>query len=100
MIYSRLMKKINVSALIFLILTLANSATAQVNQGMSLDRLNRIDKVMQDYIDQDQLSGNVIYIARNGETVYHKALGQRDVAANDNMERSDIFRIASQSKAI
>ena len=100
MIYSRLMKKINVSALIFLILTLANSATAQVNQGMSLDRLNRIDKVMQDYIDQDQLSGNVIYIARNGESVYHKALGQRDVAANDNMERSDIFRIASQSKAI
>ena len=76
------------------------TATAQVNQGMSLERLSRIDSVMQDYIDQEKLSGTVVYIARNGQPVFHKAFGHRDVAANDNMERSDIFRIASQSKAI
>jgi len=75
-------------------------AQAQVNQGMSEERLSRIDGVMQDYIDQEKLSGNVIYIMRNGKPVYHKAFGLRDVATNDPMEQDDIFRIASQSKAI
>jgi CubicO group peptidase (beta-lactamase class C family) len=75
-------------------------AQAQVNQGMSEERLSRIDGVMQDYIDQEKLSGNVIYIMRNGKPVYHKAFGLRDVATNDTMEQDDIFRIASQSKAI
>lgn len=96
----RLTKKINFAAIVFFLLISVNSSLAQINQGMSSERLNRIDTVMQDYIDQDKLSGNVIYVARNGVTVYHKAFGKRDVAANDNMERSDIFRIASQSKAI
>lgn len=79
---------------------IGSAAQAQVNQGMSEERLNRIDGVMQNYIDQEKLSGNVIYIMRNGKLVYHKAFGLRDVAANDTMEQDDIFRIASQSKVI
>lgn len=83
-----------------LVLCLGQPANAQVSQGMSNERLSRIDTVMQDYIENEKLAGNVVYIARNGHPVYHKAFGKRDVAANDNMERSDLFRIASQSKAI
>jgi CubicO group peptidase (beta-lactamase class C family) len=85
---------------LILILFLGTSAHAQVNQGLSLERLSRIDGVMQDYVDQEKLAGNVIYITRNGVPVYHKAFGFRDVASNDTMERTDMFRIASQSKAI
>lgn len=85
---------------LIIIIYATSAAYAQVNQGMSLDRLSRIDTVMQDYIDQEKLAGNVIYVTRNGMPVYYKAFGLRDVASNDNMERTDMFRIASQSKAI
>ncbi|MDG1439026.1 MAG: serine hydrolase, partial [Emcibacteraceae bacterium] len=93
-------KKSTFAMLLLLLFASGSAAYAQVNQGLSLERLNRIDEVMQAYIDQDKMSGSVVYIARNGHPVYHKAFGLRDVAANDDMERSDIFRIASQSKAI
>lgn len=87
--------------LLICLLTYAGQiANAQVEQGMSVERLNRIDTVMQEYVDQDKLAGNVVYITRNSHPVYHKAFGMRDIASNDNMQRSDMFRIASQSKAI
>lgn len=94
------MVKANQILFICLLFCAGQIANAQVNQGMSLERLNRIDAVMQDYVDQDKLAGNVVYITRNGQPVYHKAFGMRDVASNDNMKRNDMFRIASQSKAI
>lgn len=84
----------------FIFLLSVTYTNAQIKQGMSIERLGRIDAVMQEYIDQDKLAGNVVYISRNGVPVYHKAFGKRDVAANDNMEISDLFRIASQTKAI
>ncbi|MCP5382320.1 MAG: beta-lactamase family protein [Kordiimonadaceae bacterium] len=76
------------------------NAYAQINQGMSIERLDRIDGVMQDYIDQEKIGGAVVYIARNGMPVYHKAFGMRDIASKDPMKRDNMFRIASQSKAI
>mgnify|MGYP002632171181 FL=1 len=80
--------------------TFLSFANGQTNQGMSLERLDRIDGVMQDYIDQKKLSGNVVYIARNGQTVYHKSFGLSDVAAKKPMNKNAMFRIASQSKAL
>lgn len=67
--------------------------------GISPDRLSRIDRMCQEAIDSGQAPGIVALIARNGKIVYHKAFG----AANDTghpLEKDDIFRIASQTKAI
>lgn len=94
--------KNNTKFLYLFLFTIAftNIGQAQINQGMSLDRLSRIDAVMQEYVDQEKLAGNVVYVARNGASVYHKSFGMRDVEAKAPMNRNAMFRIASQTKAI
>lgn len=68
--------------------------------GMSGDRLSRIDIVIQQYIDSNWIPGATAIIARHGRIVYHKSFGLRDVESGDKLENSDIFRIASMTKAI
>ena len=68
--------------------------------GMSSDRLQRLTDVMQAYVDDGQIAGLVILIAKDGRVPYHRAFGYRDLEAQDPMEEDDIFRIASQTKAI
>lgn len=70
------------------------------NVGMSSERLSRIDDMITDAIDEAQIPGAVALIARDGKIVYHKAFGMADNQAGRKMKKDDIFRIASQSKAI
>ena len=66
----------------------------------SSERLTRIDAMVNDAIAAGAIPGAVVFIARNGKVVLHKAYGVRDVGTKVPMRRDDIFRIASQSKAI
>ncbi len=68
--------------------------------GMSTERLQRVDHILQQYVSQNTLPGMVAIIVRNGQIVYHKAFGMADVSSNRPMKTDDIFRIASMSKAI
>ncbi len=68
--------------------------------GMSSERLARIDNVVKEYIAKKWIPGAVILIARNGKIVLHKAYGTNDDAKQTALRKDDIFRIASQSKAI
>ncbi|MEK6476557.1 serine hydrolase domain-containing protein [Catalinimonas sp. 4WD22] len=68
--------------------------------GMSAERLQRIDAMCQEAIEEGQVPGIVALVARNGKIVYHKAFGKANNATNEAMEKDAIFRIASQSKAI
>lgn len=68
--------------------------------GISTERLKLIDQMIQEEIDSGHIPGAVALIARNGKIVYHKAFGMADNQANRKLERDEIFRIASQSKAI
>lgn len=68
--------------------------------GISSDRLARIDNMFEESISQEDIPGVVALIARNGKIVYHKAFGMADNENRREMEKNDIFRIASQSKAI
>jgi len=70
------------------------------NVGMSSERLSRIDSICQKAIKNGEVPGMVALVARNGKIVYHKAFGVSDSPANKPMQKDDIFRIASQSKAI
>ncbi len=67
---------------------------------MSPERLSRIDKTVQEYINQKWLVGAVAIIYRNGNLAYYKAFGKDDVDKNTPMQKDEIFRIASQTKAI
>ena len=68
--------------------------------GMSEERLMRIDAMLTEAVAQNQIPGAVALVARNGKIVYHKAFGMADNEAGRSLQRDDIFRIASQTKAI
>lgn len=77
---------------------LAESSAASV--GMSEERLARIDVMCNEAIAKNQVPGIVALVARNGKIVYHKAFGKSDNETGRDLLRDDIFRIASQTKAI
>lgn len=70
------------------------------NVGISTERLQKIDKVLQHYIETQKLPGAVVLVARYGKVVYFQAFGSMNVAAKTPMRHDTIFRIASMSKPI
>jgi CubicO group peptidase (beta-lactamase class C family) len=68
--------------------------------GISPDRLARIDAMAESAIKDGDVPGVVALVARNGKIVYHKAFGSADNATGRALKKDDIFRIASQTKAI
>jgi CubicO group peptidase (beta-lactamase class C family) len=70
------------------------------NNGFSSERLSNIDTVFSDYVAKGKLPGAVVLVARNGKIVYHQAIGMSDMEQNIPMQKDNIFRIASQTKAI
>ncbi len=68
--------------------------------GISSERLSRIDEMCENAIKEGQVPGIVSLVARNGKIVLWKAYGMAENEKSRKMERDEIFRIASQSKAI
>jgi len=68
--------------------------------GMSSERINRIDAMCRKAVADGDVPGIAALVARNGKIVYYKAHGYSDNPAKKVLKRDDIFRIASQSKAI
>jgi CubicO group peptidase (beta-lactamase class C family) len=70
------------------------------SQDMSSERLSRIDAMLNEAVTSGSIPGAVALVARNGKIVYHKAFGMADNESGREMKTDDIFRIASQTKAI
>lgn len=68
--------------------------------GFDPARLSRIDTWLQKLVADRQIPGAVAMIVQDGRIAYHKAFGVRDLSSNVPMRTDDIFRIASQTKAI
>lgn len=68
--------------------------------GFSSERLARIDQTINEHLNAGHIPGAVVFIARNGKTIYHKSFGYSDVDNKTALKKDDIFRMASQSKAI
>ena len=68
--------------------------------GMSLERLNKIDKIFNEGISEHKIPGAVIAIARQGKLIYYKAFGMQDVEKNIPMSKDSIFRIYSMTKPL
>jgi len=79
-------------------------ATLQVatpeSAGVSSERLKRIDANLSAWVQNGKTNGCVALIVRNGKIVYHKAFGYNDPARKELIKPDEIFRIASQTKAI
>jgi CubicO group peptidase (beta-lactamase class C family) len=68
--------------------------------GFSSERLERLHAVMQQLVDQKQLSGIVTLLARHGKMAEECAYGQKDMASGAPMTTDTIFRIYSMTKPI
>jgi CubicO group peptidase (beta-lactamase class C family) len=102
------MKKNLFSQVIFLILIVLSSCTQSTtlkesdpaSAKMSAERLVRIDKMLQQYVDSGWVAGSVGFIARNSKIIYNMSFGVSDLDSKTPLRSDDIFRIASQTKAI
>ena len=68
--------------------------------GMSDERIARIDRMCSEAVDEGNLPGIVALVVRDGKIVLWKAYGMADNDQGRAMKRDDIFRIASQTKAV
>ena len=64
------------------------------------ERVERIDRALQRYVDENRIGGAVALVLRDGQPVYERAVGWSDKEAGRWMTTDTIFRIASQTKAI
>ena len=71
-----------------------------VHADVSAERLTRLDGFLEAYVADGKLPGAVLQVTHDGETVYHRAAGHRDIEAGAPMQPDTIFRIASMSKAV
>jgi CubicO group peptidase (beta-lactamase class C family) len=87
------------AALVFTIAALPARADV-VRNGFSVERLQRLDALLDGYVNDGRVGGIVALVLRDGKPVYQRATGWRDKEAGRKMTMDTIFRIASQSKAL
>ena len=70
------------------------------NVGFSSSRLSRIDSMLNKYTMDNTMPNAVTFIAKNGQIVHYKTYGYSNIEKKQALKSNDIFRIASQTKAI
>ena len=90
-----------------LLLLATNTAWAQFTESDPLDstgfvqeRLGKIDAVINAEITSGKIPGAVALIVKNGQLAYFKSFGFADIDTQTPMEKDNIFRLASMTKAI
>jgi CubicO group peptidase (beta-lactamase class C family) len=68
--------------------------------GLSSSRLERVNRAMQKYVDQNLFAGVIVLVARQGQVACLQKFGWQEIAANRPMAWDTIFRIYSMSKPI
>ena len=68
--------------------------------GFSSERLAIIDSLLNDFVKKGIMPNAVTFISRNGKIVHNKAFGFKNIIQKQLLKKNDIFRIASQTKAL
>jgi CubicO group peptidase (beta-lactamase class C family) len=68
--------------------------------GFSSERLARLHALMQQTVDQKQLSGIVTLLARHGKVIDYRAYGHKDMTTGAPMTKDAIFRDFSMTKPV
>lgn len=76
------------------------TVSTPTDAGFSADRLQRLDEFLQQMIDDSRAPNVVTFVAHRGKIVHHKTFGYRNVERKEILQKDDIFRWASQTKAI
>lgn len=68
--------------------------------GMKADILASAARLFRDAVEQKELHGAVLLVARRGTIVMHEAIGERDRAGQRPMTLDTVFHVASNTKPI
>ena len=75
-------------------------SVAPASVGLSEARLERLEQVVQGYVDEEAIAGAVTLVARKGGQAHVSGYGMADRASKTPMSPDTIFRIASMTKPI
>jgi CubicO group peptidase (beta-lactamase class C family) len=76
------------------------SGADTLRSGFSVERLARVDALLDGYVNDGRVAGIVALVLRDGKPVYQHAVGWADKEADRKMAMDTEFRIASQTKAL
>jgi CubicO group peptidase (beta-lactamase class C family) len=68
--------------------------------GISSQRLNLLDRVLREHVEEGKVAGLVAGVVRHGKLVYLEAMGWQNIALEQPMTSDSIFQIRSMSKPI
>ncbi len=68
--------------------------------GLSSERLERVDALVERHIEAERIAGAVTLVARDGRIAHLQAHGVADLESGAPMQTDAIFRIASMSKPV
>lgn len=68
--------------------------------GLSAEKLQAVDRAMNQLVEDGKLPGGVVLVARRGQIAYLKSFGKKELATGQPMTNDTIFRIYSMSKAV
>ena len=68
--------------------------------GLSIERLQKLEKTMHEFVDQGKLSGVQTVILRNGMIGHYDTYGHADIDSKKVLKDDSIFRIYSMTKPI
>jgi CubicO group peptidase (beta-lactamase class C family) len=89
---------------VLLVISILLSQSCNQNESKKLltpvYRMNLIDSLLNTAVKNNEIPGAVVYINRNGKEVFHKAYGYRNLEHKVQMQKDDIFRMASMTKAL
>lgn len=80
--------------------TAQRAPAAPHTTGISAERIERLHRGMQGFVDRREVGGIVSLLARHGKIVDLRAFGAKDVESRTPMRTDTLFRIASMSKPI
>lgn len=86
------MKGLFITAILGVAIVLSTNGQTQMEQ--------RVDKLANALVDSGKVAGISILLMRDGQPLYNKAFGYANMETRTPLSRNDIFRIASQTKAI
>ena len=78
----------------------ARPVAPAASAGVSIERLDRLHRGMQGFVDRKEVGGIVTLVARDGQTVDVHASGFQDVESRAPMRTDSMFRIASMTKPV
>lgn len=70
------------------------------NNSINYERLEKVDGLVNRYIKNDWVKGVVTIVVKDNQIVQWKGYGYADAETKTQMQKDELFRIASQTKAV